>query len=173
MQIPLDADDNIVVTCGSTEAMMVSMMTACNPRRQSYHFLAVLRKLCCRCYPLRSRSDPCRAAAADFSFDPEELRRAFEQGPRRWFCATPRILPAKCLPATSCCSLRTLPRNSTHLCLTDEVYEHIVYAPHQHTYFASLPGMFERTFLLQFTLEDLFDDRLAIGLCDRFAFGDQ
>ena len=29
--------------------------------------------------------------------------------------------------------------------LTDEVYEHIVYAPHRHTYFAALPGMFERT----------------------------
>lgn len=29
--------------------------------------------------------------------------------------------------------------------ITDEVYEHIVYAPHQHTYFAALPGMWERT----------------------------
>ena len=29
--------------------------------------------------------------------------------------------------------------------ITDEVYEHIVYAPHQHTYMATLPGMFERT----------------------------
>ena len=31
MQLPLDPDENIVVTCGSTEAMMVAMMTACNP----------------------------------------------------------------------------------------------------------------------------------------------
>ena len=29
--------------------------------------------------------------------------------------------------------------------ITDEVYEHIVYAPHTHTYFAALPGMWERT----------------------------
>ena len=29
--------------------------------------------------------------------------------------------------------------------ITDEVYEHIVYAPHKHTYFATLPGMWERT----------------------------
>ncbi len=31
--------------------------------------------------------------------------------------------------------------------ITDEVYEHIVYTPHWHTYFATLPGMWERTLL--------------------------
>ena len=29
--------------------------------------------------------------------------------------------------------------------ITDEVYEHIIYAPHRHTYISTLPGMFERT----------------------------
>lgn len=41
--------------------------------------------------------------------------------------------------------MRALPKKYDVYVITDEVYEHIVYAPHPHTYFAALPGMWERT----------------------------
>ena len=53
--------------------------------------------------------------------------------------------------------------------ITDEVYEHIVYAPNKHTYFASLPGMWKRTLSLQLAVQDLLHHRLASGLYHRAA----
>lgn len=56
MGMPVNPNENIVVTCGSTEAMMAAMMTVTKPRRQGRHLLAILREL-------RRRHDPlgCRA----------------------------------------------------------------------------------------------------------------
>lgn len=54
MQLALDPDENVVVTCGSTEAMMVAMMTACNPGDK---VITVLRKLCSGCHPVWSSAD--------------------------------------------------------------------------------------------------------------------
>ena len=53
--------------------------------------------------------------------------------------------------------------------ITDEVYEHIVYAPHKHTYFATLPGMWERTLSCCVAVQDLLDHRLASRLHHRAA----
>ena len=143
--LPIDHDENIVVTCGSTEAMMVAMMTACNsgdrviifsPFYENYAADAIL----CGAVPIHVELRP-----PEFSFDPDELRRAFAQGAKALVLCNPSNPSGKVFTREELLVIANLADEFDAFVLTDEVYEHIIYAPHQHTYFASLPGMFDRT----------------------------
>lgn len=81
----------------------------------------------------------------DFRFDPDEMRRAFEQKPKALVLCNPANPSGKVFTRDELLFIAQLSEEHDVFVLTDEVYEHIVYAPHRHTYFASLPGMFERT----------------------------
>lgn len=145
MQLPLDPDENIVVTCGSTEAMMVAMMTACNPGDKVVIFSPFYENyaadaILCGAEPIHVTLHP-----PDFCFDPDELRRAFAQRPKALVLCNPSNPAGKVFTSDELLFIAKLADEYDVFVLTDEVYEHIVYAPHQHTYFASLPGMFERT----------------------------
>ena len=145
MQLPLDPDENIVVTCGSTEAMMVAMMTACNPGDRVIIFSPFYENyaadaILCGAEPIHVTLHP-----PEFRFDPDELRRAFEQRPRALVLCNPSNPSGKVFAREELLFIASLAEEFDIFILTDEVYEHIVYAPHEHTYFAALPGMFERT----------------------------
>lgn len=145
MQLPLDADENIVVTCGSTEAMMVAMMTACDPGDKVIIFSPFYENyaadaILCGAEPVHVELHP-----PDFSFDPAELRRAFERGAKALVLCNPSNPSGKVFSPDELLAIANLAEEFDVFVLTDEVYEHIVYAPHRHTYFGSLPGMFERT----------------------------
>jgi aspartate/methionine/tyrosine aminotransferase len=146
MGIPVDADANVVVTCGSTEAMMAAMMTACNPGDkvvifspfyENYTADTVLTGAIPVYVPLRP---------PQFNFDPAELRAAFEtHRPKALILCNPSNPSGKVFTRTELELIASLAKEFDAFVITDEVYEHIVYAPHTHTYMASLPGMFERT----------------------------
>ena len=145
MGIAIDADENIVVTCGSTEAMMVAMMTACNPGDKVIVFSPfyenyVADAILCGAEPIHVTLRP-----PEFGFDPDELRRAFQQKPKAMVLCNPANPSGKVFTRDELLFIAQLAEEHDTFVLTDEVYEHIVYEPHQHTYFASLPGMFERT----------------------------
>jgi aspartate/methionine/tyrosine aminotransferase len=145
MQLPLDPDENIVVTCGSTEAMMVAMMTACNPGDRVIVFSPFYENyaadaILCGAEPIHVTLHPPK-----FRFDPDELRRAFERKPKALVLCNPSNPSGKVFTRDELQCIANLAEEFDTFVLTDEVYEHIVYAPHEHTYFASLPGMFERT----------------------------
>ncbi len=146
MQLDLDPDENVVVTCGSTEAMMVSMMTACNPGDKVIIFSPFYENyaadaILCGAVPIHVELRP-----PDFAFDSADLRRAFEQGAKALVLCNPSNPCGKVFTREELLVIAKLAEEFDAFVLTDEVYEHIVYAPHRHTYFASLPGMFERTF---------------------------
>ena len=145
MGMALDPDRHLVVTCGSTEAMMVAMMTACNPGDavivfspfyENYGADAVLSGARPLYVPLRP---------PDFSFDPAELRAAFRERPKALILCNPSNPSGKVFTRDELCAIAALAEEFDTFVITDEVYEHIVYAPHRHVYFAALPGMFERT----------------------------
>lgn len=145
MQLPLDPDENLVITCGSTEAMMVAMMTACNPGDRVIIFSPFYENcaadaILCGAVPLHVELRP-----PDFSFDPDDLRQAFEQGAKALVLCNPSNPSGKVFTREELQVIANLAEEFDAFVLTDEVYEHIVYEPHHHTYFASLPGMFERT----------------------------
>lgn len=145
MGIPVDPDTNLVVTCGSTEAMMTAMMTACNPGDRVVVFSPfyenyVADTILTGAEPIYV---PLRPPA--FAFDAAELRRAFEQRPKAVVVCNPSNPSGKVFSRSELEQIAALAEEFDTFVITDEVYEHIVYRPHQHTYFASLPGMFERT----------------------------
>ena len=145
MGIEIDPEENVVVTCGSTEAMMVAMMTACNPGDKVIVFSPFYENyaadaILCGAEPIHVTLHP-----PDFSFDPDEMSRAFKQKPKALVLCNPANPSGKIFSRDELLFIANLAEEHDVFVLTDEVYEHIVYAPHRHTYFASLPRMFERT----------------------------
>lgn len=145
MGIPIDPDEHLVVTCGSTEAMMVAMMTACNPGDkvvlfspfyENYAADAILSGAIPIYVPLHPPT---------FTFDHDELARAFAQKPKAIVICNPSNPTGKVFTREELLQILALAEEHDCYVITDEPYEHIVYAPHEHTYFASLPGAFERT----------------------------
>ncbi len=146
MGVPVDADANVVVTCGSTEAMMAALMTACNPGDKVVIFSPFYENytadtLLTGAVPVYVPLRP-----PDFAFDPDELRATFElHRPKALILCNPSNPCGKVFTRRELEQIAALAREFDAFVITDEVYEHIVYAPHAHTYMASLPGMFERT----------------------------
>ena len=141
----IDPDANIVVTCGSTEAMMAAMMTVTNPGDkvvifspfyENYGADAILSGAEPIFVPLRP---------PHFAFDPAELRRAFEQKPKSLILCNPSNPTGKVFTRDELMQIASLAEEFDTFVITDEVYEHIVYEPFEHIYFASLPGMWKRT----------------------------
>lgn len=145
MNLDLDSNKNIVVTCGSTEAMMAAMMSVCDPNDKVIVFSPFYENygadsILCGANPIYVPLHP-----PVFNFDKEELENAFKQNPKALILCNPnnpcgKVFSKEELEYIACLAVKY----DTYV-ITDEVYEHIVYAPYKHTYFASLPSMFERT----------------------------
>ena len=147
MGVPVDADRELVVTCGSTEAMMVAMMTVCDPGDrvgmfspfyENYAADAVL----CGARPVHVPLHP-----PEYRFDPAELRAAFAGGLKALVLCNPSNPCGRVFTREELLQIAALAEEFDGFVLTDEVYEHIVYPPHKHTYFATLPGMAKRTLM--------------------------
>lgn len=145
MGVDIDPDANIVVTCGSTEAMMVSMMTACNPGDKVVVFSPFYENYTAD--SILSGAEPIyvHLRPPDFTFDPDELRRAFEQRPKALVLCNPANPTGRVFTRQELQQIADLAQEFDTYVITDEVYEHIVYPPNEHVYIASLPGMSERT----------------------------
>jgi aspartate/methionine/tyrosine aminotransferase len=145
MNIPINPDLNIVVTCGSTEAMMASMLTVCNPGEKVIVFSPFYENY--GADAILSGAEPIYVPLRppDFGFDADELEAAFRQGPKALILCNPSNPTGKVFTPEELQIISRLAEKYDVFVITDEVYEHIVYEPNSHTYFASLPGMFERT----------------------------
>lgn len=81
-----------------------------------------------------------------FDFDREVLEAAFRDNePKAIVLCNPSNPCGKVFTREELTFIADLCKKYDAYCITDEVYEHIVYAPHEHVYMATLPGMFERT----------------------------
>jgi aminotransferase len=145
MGIEIDPLAHLTVTCGSTEAMMTAMMTVCNPGDKVIVFSPFYENY--GADTILSGAEPIYVALRPpgFDFDPDELRAAFRQGVKALVLCNPANPTGKVFTRAELQLIADLAIEHDIFVITDEVYEHIVYEPHQHTYIASLPGMFERT----------------------------
>ena len=145
MGLPLDPDAHIVVTCGSTEAMMAAVMTACDPGDKVIVFSPFYENYVADM--ILSGAEPIYVALRppDFAFDPVELERAFAQQPKALILCNPSNPSGKVFTRQELLLIARLAEQHDSFVITDEVYEHILFAPNEHTYFAALPGMFDRT----------------------------
>jgi aminotransferase len=143
--IAVDPETEFVVTCGATEAMMVAMMTVCDPGDriglfspfyENYNADAIL----CGAVPVHVPLHP-----PDYHFRPEELRAAFASGLKAFVLCNPGNPTGRVFTRDELLQVAALAEEFDTFVITDEVYEHIVFPPHRHTYFATLPGMAART----------------------------
>jgi aspartate/methionine/tyrosine aminotransferase len=145
MGIPIDPQTQVVVTCGSTEAMMAAMLTVVNlgdkvivfsPFYENYTADTIL-----------SGAEPIyvHLRPPHFHFDADELEAAFMQNPKALILCNPSNPSGKVFTREELEIIAHFAVKYDTFVITDEVYEHIVYEPYQHVYIASLPGMFERT----------------------------
>jgi aminotransferase len=145
MGIGIDPDRNIVVTCGSTEAMMAAMMTVCDPGDKVVVFSPFYENY--GADAILSGAEPVFVPLRPplFHFDEKELRAAFEKKPKAIILCNPSNPTGKVFSREELLYIAKLAEEFDTFVITDEVYEHIVYEPYEHVYFASLPGMFDRT----------------------------
>lgn len=146
MGMPINPNENIVVTCGSTEAMMAAMMTVTNPGDKVVIFSPFYENY--GADTILSGAEPIYVPLnpPTFDFDREVLEAAFrDSDPKAIVLCNPSNPCGKVFTREELTFIADLCKKYDSYCITDEVYEHIVYAPHEHVYMATLPGMFERT----------------------------
>jgi aminotransferase len=145
--LPVDPQRELVVTCGATEAMMVAMMTVCDPGDrvglfspfyENYNADAVLTGATAVHVPLHP---------PHYRFDPAELRAAFASGGglKAFILCNPSNPCGRVFTREELAQIAALAEEFDTFVITDEVYEHLVFDGRTHTYFATLPGMAART----------------------------
>lgn len=146
MGFDIEPNSEIVVTCGSTEAMMTAMMAVTNPGDKVVIFSPFYENY--GADAILSGAEPIYVPLIPpaFTFDAEELERVFrENKPKALILCNPSNPCGRVFTRDELLTIAAIVKKYDAYVITDEVYEHIVYAPHVHTYFASLPGMRERT----------------------------
>ena len=141
----IDPNSEIVVTCGSTEAMMAAMMSVTNPGDKVIVFSPFYENY--GADTILSGAEPIYVPLIPpaFGFDADVLEAAFRQHPKALILCNPSNPCGKVFTYDELKIIADLAEKYDTFVITDEVYEHIVYAPYTHTYFAGLPGMWERT----------------------------
>lgn len=144
----VDPDREIVVTCGSTEAMMAAMMSVCNPGDKVVIFSPFYENY--GADTILSGAQPIYVPLKHpaFVFDEEELEAAVKQeGVKALILCNPSNPCGKVFTRQELTIIADLAKKYDIYVITDEVYEHILYKPNEHTYIATLPGMRERTIM--------------------------
>lgn len=144
----INPDTEIVVTCGSTEAMMAAMMSVCNPGEKVVIFSPFYENY--GADTILSGAEPIYVPLKPpaFHFDADELEAAMKQeGVKALILCNPSNPCGKVFTRQELMIIADLAKKYDIYVITDEVYEHILYEPNKHTYMATLPGMRERTIM--------------------------
>ena len=141
----LDPETEMVITIGSTEAMVDTLLALTNPGDKIIIFSPYFENyraqtLFVGCEPVFVPLIP-----PTFRFDADVLEDAFRQGVKAILICNPSNPSGKVFTRQELEQIASLAIKYDAYVIMDEVYEHIVYAPHQHIYMNSLPGMWERT----------------------------
>lgn len=145
MGLDINPETEVVVTCGSTEAMIASLLTVTNPGDKVIVFSPFYENY--GADAILSGAEPIyvHLRPPHFEFVVEELEDAFKQHPKALILCNPSNPTGKVFTIEELNTIARLAEKYDAFVITDEVYEHIVYEPYKHIYFASLPGMFKRT----------------------------
>lgn len=145
MGLNINPNEEIVVTCGGTEAMMAAMMTICNPGDKVAIFSPFYENY--GADTILSGAEPIYIPLVppSYTFDPNLIEDAFKAGAKALILCNPSNPCGKVFTLEEMTVIADLAKKYDAYIVTDEVYEHIIYAPHKMVYMASLPGMRERT----------------------------
>ncbi len=141
----VDPDTQVIVTCGGTEAMMCAMMTVCNPGDRVMVFSPFYENY--GADAILSGAEPVYIPLVppEYEFDLSLIEQGFKEGAKAIIICNPSNPCGKVFTREELMAIGRLAVRYDAYVITDEVYEHMVYAPSVHTVMAGLPGMAERT----------------------------
>lgn len=143
--VPLVADEQVTVCCGSTEAMMASMLSCLDPGDEVIIFEPFYENYGPDAILAGAEPKYVRLREPEWRFDPDELKKAFTNRTRAIVINSPNNPTGKVFSREELQQIADLCVQWDVLAISDEIYEHIVYAGHEHVPISSLPGMAERT----------------------------
>ena len=143
--VPVGPDEQVTVCCGSTEAMMAVMMSSIDPGDEVIVFEPFYENYGPDAILAGAQPKYVRLREPDWSFDPEELKRAFNNRTRAIVINSPNNPTGKVFTRDELQVIAGLCQRWDVLAIADEIYDRIVFAGHSHVPMASLPGMAERT----------------------------
>jgi len=144
-RVPTDAERNVTVCCGATEAMIASLMAVLDPGDEVIVFEPFYENYGPDCVLSGAVPRMVRLHAPDWTLDAEALRAAFGPRTRALILNTPHNPTGKVFSREELELIAGLAVAHDTLVVTDEIYEYILYDGAEHVSFASLPGMAERT----------------------------
>lgn len=141
----IQPDKEICVTCGGTESMMATMMAIVNPGDKVMVFSPFYENY--GADAILSGAEPIYIPLVppEYSFDINLIEDGFKQGAKAIVICNPSNPCGKVFTREELMAIGELCIKYDAFAVTDEVYEHLVYAPNEHVYMSSLPGMWERT----------------------------
>jgi len=146
--LDIDPEREITVCCGSTEGMIASLLAVSNPGDEVIIFEPFYENfgpdtLLCGAHRKFVKLHP-----PDWHFDPDELRRAFSQNTKAIIINSPGNPTGQVFDREQLQIIANLCQEFDSLAITDEIYEHIIYDGARHIPMMTLPGMRERTILI-------------------------
>ena len=140
----IDPETQVVVTCGGTEAMMAAMMTVCNPGDKVIVFSPFYENY--GADAILSGAEPIYVPLVPptFNYDSKVLEDAFRQHPKAIIVCNPSNPYGKVFTKEELLFIGGLCNKYDAYMITDEVYEHIVFAPYHHVYAGALPEIADR-----------------------------
>ncbi len=143
--VAIDPEREITVCCGSTEAMIASLLAIVNPGEEVVVFEPFYENygpdaIICGAVPRFVRLRP-----PDWTFDREELAAAFTERTRACILNTPNNPTGKVFTREELETIAMHAQRANAYVLTDEIYQHLVYDGARHVSMATLPGMRELT----------------------------
>ena len=141
----INPNTEIVVTCGGTEAMMSAMMTICNPGDKVMVFSPFYENY--GADAILSGAEPIYIPLVPptYEFDIRLVEEGFKAGAKAIIVCNPSNPCGKVFTREELMAIGELALKYDAFVVTDEVYEHMVYAPNKHVCMASLPGMYDHT----------------------------
>ena len=141
----INPDNEIVITCGGTEAMMCTMLTVCNPGDKVMVFSPFYENYGADAILSGAKPIFIPLVPPEYNFDINLVEQGFQAGAKAIIVCNPSNPCGKVFTREELMAIGTLAVKHDAYVVTDEVYEHLVYAPYKHTYMSGLPGMFDHT----------------------------
>lgn len=140
----IDPETEIVITCGSTEAMMSAMMTICNPGDKVLVFSPFYENY--GADAILSGASPIYVPLVPptYDYDINIIEDGFKQGAKAIVICNPSNPCGKVFTKEELTEIGNLAEKYDAYIITDEVYEHIIFEPYKHVYASALPGLFDR-----------------------------
>ena len=146
--LPIVADEQVTVCCGTTEAMMSTMIAIIDPGDEVVIFEPFYENYGPDAILSGDTPRYVTLHAPDWSFDPDELAAAFNARTKAIIINTPNNPTGKVFSRDELEMIATLCRKWDAIAISDEIYEHIIYDGHRHIPIATLEGMADRTVTL-------------------------